>query len=33
MTDKKELMNSSEFNDAILAGAELKKTSNAAFKT
>ena len=33
MADKKELMNSSEFNNAILAGAELKKTSNAAFKT
>ena len=33
MADKKELMNSSEFNDAILAGAELKKTSNAVFKT
>ena len=31
--DKKELMNSAEFNDAILAGAELKKTSTARFKT
>jgi hypothetical protein len=30
---KKELMNSEEFNEAILAGAELKKTSTARFKT
>ena len=33
IADKKELMNSSEFNDVILARTELKKTSIAAFKT